>query len=632
MFSTGGSLVTTPDNPDPASDNFPNQKGFDQMQSFFVGVEGRPASNIRASVNFNVVGNVAQNPINEIFYENTARPLRVESEDREVVLTDNNRLRLYNAEIEWNAKQFNLKYFYRTGHFHWGYEGDFFGLYPEANYGPNLDIYNGEINGVEIEGKGQMDGFTAAVGPQLWWGANPTMLFKYTKEIKHWKVTGIYHRDFETDITIDPLTGVRELDANQVRSGVIPPWPTERATLVFEKDFGKVALKLGAIWGGRPLNGSSFQFAEDNPNFDPNNENSSKYIIYEDKINSDDNWGAKAKVIYEGGKFNWYAQAAVQGLVANGGVDQTRTFTGWKLKDNGSGNQSNFLTGFTYTTGDFQIAPNFLFQKPLAGPIPTTFEAPARPRNILSDPFSVRGNRETVGGELLLTYDPTPATWMYQWDNDRMEDAKFAMSAGFVYRHLPTIQDAAIGILGNGRTTFVFPGSAPAQDLWEMNLRMVSKLNPEFGIIGNFLFGNGQANGDDERTITRYGLDIRTIYKKMKVITIAKFNDWGPFDYHRDFNLTFPILEFQNCISLSAAAAVEKITNLHPLPGIIMEWRRMSSTISKTIFPLFKEAVLHEDIQSTRIHPVVQVHTATGRVTISDPSLQMVPKEFEIGT
>jgi hypothetical protein len=35
------------------------------------------------------------------------------------------------------------------------------------------------------------------------------------------------------------------------------------------------------------------------------------------------------------------------GLVANGGADQT-TFTGWKLKDSGSGNQTNFLTGFTF--------------------------------------------------------------------------------------------------------------------------------------------------------------------------------------------------------------------------------------------------------------------------------------------
>ena len=27
----------------------------------------------------------------------------------------------------------------------------------------------------------------------------------------------------------------------------------------------------------------------------------------------------------------------------------------------------------------------------------------------------------------------------------------------------------------------------------------------------------------------------------MKVQTQVKVNDWGPFDYHRDFNLTFPL-------------------------------------------------------------------------------------------
>ena len=30
------------------------------------------------------------------------------------------------------------------------------------------------------------------------------------------------------------------------------------------------------------------------------------------------------------------------------------------------------------------------------------------------------------------------------------------------------------------------------------------------------------------------------IYNKLKVTATAKFNDWGPFDYHRDFNLTYP--------------------------------------------------------------------------------------------
>ncbi len=530
MFSTGGSLLTTPETADPDADNYPNQTGFDHMQSYFVGVEGRPASNIRANVNFNIVGNVAENPINEIFYENVARPVKVETDDGEVVLTDNNRLRVYNAEVEWNAKHFNLNYFYRTGHFHWGYEGDFFGLYPEANYGPNLDLYNGEINGAEIEGKGLLSGLKAAIGPQLWWGANPTMLFKYTRNIARWKVTGIYHRDFDTNIDIDPSTGLRQLNPNQVRSGVIPPWATERATISVEKELtNEIAISLGGIWGGSPVNGIAYQDISDDGE------------VVVDRIRSSDNWGGKVKMTYAGGRFNWYGQASAMGLVANGGVDQTVTFTGWRLKDSGSGNMTNVLSGFTYSFGNFQLAPNFMWQRPLVDPMPNDVSAPGKLRNWISDPFAVRGgNRETMGFEMLMSFDPTPETWMYEWNNDRAEDAKFAMNLGFVYRKHYTAQDAHIGFLAN-RSFLIFPQSAPQEDLWEVHSRMVSKINNKTGIIANLFYGNGQANGDSERLITRYGGDLRMIHKSIKVQTHVRINDWGPFDYHRDFNLTYPV-------------------------------------------------------------------------------------------
>tara|TARA_R100001369_G_scaffold3117_3_gene10049 strand:+ start:11452 stop:14607 length:3156 start_codon:yes stop_codon:yes gene_type:complete len=531
-FSTGGSLITTPDTPDPdATDVYPNQLGFDHMQSYFIGIEGNPAPNVRAEVNFNVVGNVAQNPIDEIFYENRSRPVTVNSDNGDVILGDVNRVNVYQAEFEWSAKDFDLRGFYRTGHYHWQYEGDFFGLYPEANYGPNLDIYGGEILGLEIDGKGDLEGLKAAFGPQLWWGANPTALLKYQRKIGNYEVTGIYHRDLETEIQLDE-NGRRFLDPNQVRSGIIPPFPTERATIAVEREIGKFDVTLGAIWGGSPLNGTTFQNVTGS---------SGNYTVFDDKISGKDNWGGKAKITYQGGRFNMYAQTAIMGLVAGGGFDATQTFTGWRLKDSGSGNMSNFLTGFTYSFGNIQIAPNFMYQKPLVDPMPNDVNAPGRLRNVIDDPFAVRGgNRETTAGEILFTYDPTPGTWMYQWDNDRSEDAEFAMNLGFVFRHLPTTQDAHIGFLAN-RTFFAFPESAPAEDLWEIHSRMVSKLGPDLGIIGNFYYGNGQGNGDSDRLIKRFGGDIRMIYNKMKIETHVKVNDWGPFDYHRDFNLTFPM-------------------------------------------------------------------------------------------
>ncbi len=527
-FNTGGSLLTTESLEDPTGQVYPNKTGFDHMQSYYVGVQGQPSANMRAEVNFNILGNIAGNPIDDIFYENVGRPIAVSTPNGGVTLTDNNRLRVYNASFEWNAEDFEMRGFYRTGHYHWGDEGDFFGLYPESNYGPNLDIYNGEILGIEVDGKGALEGLKAAFGPQLWWGANPAVLLKYRRNFGHYNITGIYHEDIANNT-----------DAQT--SGFIPIPKTRRVTFAIERKGEHFGLQLGAIWGGYPLNGRTYQDVKYQNGF-------SSVVI--DRIKAKDNWGGKAKITFQKGGFNWYAQSAVMGLVANGGFDQTKTFTGWKLKDTGSGNQSNFLTGFAYNTGKFEIAPNFLWQKPLVAAMPNDIGAPGRLRNIQDDPFAVRGNRETTAGELLLTFDPTPGTWMYEWDNDRAEDAKFAMNLGFVYRHLPTTQDAWIGFLAN-RTSFAFPNSAPAEDLWEVNSRIVSKISPEFGFIANLYYGNGQSNGSDARLITRAGGDVRMVYNKMKVTAMAKFNDWGPFDYHRDFNLTYPaqfMLDFSTSV------------------------------------------------------------------------------------
>ncbi|MFK7969687.1 MAG: glycoside hydrolase family 2 TIM barrel-domain containing protein [Bacteroidia bacterium] len=566
-YSTGGSLISTPEDPEPNVVQYPNQLGFDHMQSFFVGVEAAPTAGIRANVSFSVLGNVAQNPINEIFYENRGRIVNVDTDQGEVPVRSINRIQLYQADFSWNDKWFDLKGFYRTGHYHWGYEGDFFGLYPEANYGPNIDLYNGEAPfGFEVAGKRELNGLKVAFGPELWWGANPAILLKYSRTVAGIDLTGIFHEDIDSR-------------GAAVSSIAVPQPVTRRATIHAKKKIGKLGIEVGGIWGGSPLVGRGFQRVDETE--------TGNLAIYQDYIQNSDTWGGKAKMTFSSGRINAYLQGAARGLVAFGGADQTQTFTGWRLRDAGMGNVTNAFGGFTYTAGKFQIAPNFQWQKPLVGPIPASALAPGRPRNILDDPFIVRdGNRETMGGELLITYDPTPATWMYEWDNDMAEDAKFAFSLGFVYRHLPTIQDAAVGILGNGRTTFAFAGSAPAQDLWEVYTRIVSKVNPEFGVIANLYGGIGQGNGDMKRPdgtqvdfIERFGGDVRLIYKNIKLMSMVKVNDWGPFDYHRDFNLTYPL---QLTADLSISAEKQSWFNLpNTKLGIQYIWRSLDQSSNR---------------------------------------------------
>ncbi|XP_059778117.1 DNA polymerase theta [Balaenoptera ricei] len=76
--------------------------------------------------------------------------------------------------------------------------------------------------------------------------------------------------------------------------------------------------------------------------------------------------------------------------------------------------------------------------------------------------------------------------------------------------------------------------------------------------------------------------------------------------------------------------ALNKLRTLHPLPGLILEWRRITNAITKVVFPLQREKRLNPFLGMERIYPVSQSHTATGRITFIEPNIQNVPRDFEI--
>jgi hypothetical protein len=508
---TGGRRVSTPDRPVAGGGAYPSFRGADRLESFYMEVEAQPAGNVRGTLSLNVLGHVPENPIDEIFYENRGRTVTVRTPGAPVELPGLERVKVHQASVSWQHSAFDAEGFYRTGHYHWGYEGDFFGLYQEANYGPNIDMYNGDAPlGVELTGKGKLDGLKLAAGPQLWWGANPAALVKARRRLGPLTATLVYQEDLDNQ-------------GSAVSTMAIPLPPTRKATLHLEATRGSLGLEAGAIWSGANKVDETFQVMEG-------------AVAMVDRVKATDALGAKARLTWRHGRVNAYAQGALMGVVAAGGPTAIQTYTGWHLKDTGSGNQVNALTGFTWGTGNLQVGPNLLWQKPIVGPMPAGMA-----RNVLADPFAVRANRETLAGEVLLTWDPTPATWFYAWNNDEMEDAPLAISAGVIYRHQPTTQDGSIGFLSDGSTTFAFTSAPPARDLWEAHARIVAKSTPGRGMIATLYAGTGEPNGNDPRVVHRYGAEARILLKETKLVLGAKLNDWGPYDYHRDFNLTFPV-------------------------------------------------------------------------------------------
>lgn len=519
-ISTGGNMVHTPESPDPSSSAYPSFRGFDHMESYYASIEAKPSDNVLGTLTLNYIGHVAENPIDEIFYENRSRVQTVLTDGAPMNLEGIQRVKVYGASVSWADRWFNLEGFYRTGHYHWGYYGDFFGLYREANYGPNIDVYNAEAPlGFEFTGKKDLSGLSIAFGPELWWGANPALLIKYQRQVGPFTATTVIQKDIDEQ-------------GKAVTSSAIPLPSTRKATIHLETQKYGVNIELGGIWSGDNKVGEAYQYVEGEPG---------NYTVYQDYIEAADAFGAKFKLEGKFNRVNWYLQGAHMGLVADAGPDATQTFTGWWLKDSGIGNQRNLLTGLSTRFGNLEVSPNFIWQKPLEGPMPANVPQPGHPRNVIDDPFAVRANREMTAGEIVLTYDPTPATWMYHWDSDIREDAKLAATFGFIYKHFPTTQDVSLGFLSDGRTIFAFPNATPARDIKEIYVRIISKLKPGFGLIANLYAGDGEPNGDDQRLINRYGADIRLISGTTKLQTAIKLNDWGPYDYHRDFNLTYPI-------------------------------------------------------------------------------------------
>ncbi len=513
---------------------------FDHTESFFVDVAVQPTPRASGRVSFNILGNVAGNRLDRIFYETRGVVDPVPGTETKLTpaeaaeALERDRLAVYRAEFSIDQPDYTIDGYYRTGHYHWGDEGDFFGLYPEANYGPNLDRYNGEAPfGVVVAGKGSVEGIKVAFGPQLYWGANPAVIAKYRLSLGTLTLTAMHQEDIAAG-------------SNITTSSAVPEPAARKSTLHLQTNLGKLQLGLGGIFSSPQKVGEPFIWTRETAV----GYLGSGYDVLNDKVRWADTFGGKAKLVYDDGAFRFYAQGAARGLVANGGPDSTITLTRWSLKESGRGNQVNGLGGLTVQFGDVQLGPNFLYQKPLIGPLPNIadrVDGPNRvyykgikPRNFLDDPFAVLDNRETIAGELLVVYDPTPGSWYGSWDREAREDAGFAGSVDFVYRHQPTPRDSNVGFLADG-TPFGFGASPPAHDTWDLTGTWVANPAPLWNLSGSLFFGQGQSRGEDARLFTHYGGSLRLLHDTALFTTSLTFDDWGPYDYHRDFNLTYPI-------------------------------------------------------------------------------------------
>ncbi|MES2640608.1 MAG: hypothetical protein V4850_14030 [Myxococcota bacterium] len=534
---------------------------FDHQESAVLDLGVRPAPGLDAHVAVSVLGNVATNVIDEISYETRGRALMQAGPDG-LDLSAMDRVRIYQAGATWDMPAFRLAAYHRTGHSHWGDKGDLFGLYREANYGDAIDIYDATApSGIEFEGKQALEGLAFAFGPQVYWGANPTAIARYQLTTGALAWTVMHQEDIAAQAEITTSTAV--------------PQPVGRkSTLVLEGGRGPFTFDLGGVVAGSERIGDTFQSVV--PAGKGESYADSGQHLLQDEVRWYDTLGGKARVSVEVGRVHGYVLGTYRGLVADTGPEQTTEITGWGLKDHGVGNVGGALLGVAVDVGSFQIAPNLLVQRPIVGALPVIasgwdgatgwYTPQITPRNIVDDPFAVRENRETVAGELLLVFDPTPSTPFgkdaLQGDalqGDAQEDASFAASLDLIYRHHRTARDASVGLTAEGDLV-TFAASPPAADVWDATFRVVSSPGREVLILGSIYAGQSQSTGDDARLVTRFGADATVWWRATALQVVGRVNDYGLYDYYQTFNLTYPL---QGSVDLSTGLSGFRL----PFPG-----------------------------------------------------------------
>jgi beta-galactosidase len=518
---------------------------FDHTESVFVDFTMQPTPKVTGRVSVSLVGNASQNRLDPLYWENrTPRSVTAGAPPPTgapaVTSPSIDHVSIYGAEIEADLPAVGVEAYYRVGHEHWGYQGDFFGLYREAYYGPSIDIYHANAPiGMVLTGKHALSDFKVAFGPEIYWGANPTVLGKWSHRFGPVALTAMHQEDVaERTGAATSSTGYEPL--------------TRRSTLQANVPFGRYILDVGGIFAAPQRVGRPYTFTSKSAG---DGYLDSGHDVYTGEVAWADTLGGRARLAFDGGFARWYVEGGYRGLVADGGTDQTITWTGWSMKSSGRGNQVHGLAGVLLTFGSLQVAPNALYQRPLVGPNPAiedrfdpstdTYFAGVRPRDALNDPFAVLDNRETVGGELLLVWDPTPATWYWSWDRDRREDAPFAASLDTVYRHQPTSRDATLIILADG-SQVPSPAAPPAHDVWQSTLAWSAAVSQHLRLSGTLYAGQDQAGAGDPRLVTRYGGTLQLLSDGLSFGTTVRVRDWGPYDYHRDFNLTYPIQWYGN--------------------------------------------------------------------------------------
>lgn len=514
------------------SENGENGLVFTDGQMMNLDFAFQPTNNLTGEFTLNIQANVPESNF-EFRYGDRGIPITVKTFDGDSVVTSagsseslegRERIEIYDFNATYEADDFTLETFYHVPRYHWGDKGDFFGLLRETTDMEGQDIWNSKAPyGVEYRGKDSMKGLTVVFGPEIYWGANPKAMVKYDFVMSDINLTFIHSEDIAQRESSSSATEATNKQSRQT-------------TLFAKKHLTEdIILEVGGLYSSGEKVGETYDRVEGND-------------IVVDKIEDKDTLGIKAKVSFDVFSSKAYMALNYAGLVADSG--DTVTENGTELPYSNLGNKKEIEGGILIPLGDYTIYPRFLVRENIVDANPqidpvttgTTLSPGINARDFDSDPFAVLGNREAKSAEIILTYDPTFATYFYDWNADVTEDAPLAYNLGLTYTQYDTITDSDRFFFEEANTNASFGKGLDAEDVYLIKSKIY--LNP--GKSAKYIFdiqrGKQQSTGKpDEESVVFTSFQAKAVIDSKHIISASYKKDaFGPYDFYRQFNLTYP--------------------------------------------------------------------------------------------
>jgi outer membrane protein OmpA-like peptidoglycan-associated protein len=444
-------------------------------------------------------------------------------------------VKMVTGELKYlGGERFTARYFSGIGHYHWGYEGDMFNLFPETYIPNTYRRVSGESvpEGGEIKIKGKTNSFTVLSGPRLVWGGGASTLAKYNFKSGLFDSAFIYKNEkidwAEKDKDKHKHTG--ELST---KTNIISGFPLQAGLIYQSFGTGDEYSYIEEVASGTGYAGSEYIMKKGETDF-------LDTLAIKMKVNTN----KCAPLINEGAITYTHA-----GLLAGNKNEVTLQL-------------DKKLSSLFYTTGIFT------YRQPLVGPMPYLHEGTdenpgpvwSTPRG-KDEPFWVNNdNREATICSLFLTYDPTPGSWFYKWQPNVLqewnlnheEDARFAFALGYTLSYLPTTTDLQTYVDESGESVWEPSAThgrwATKKPLSFMTLLSKVNLPKDYKFLISLRAGEELSDGIFSYTLNQKeckpitGL-LSTTVSLAKNPYLAAFTYqqgvWGPEDWHRTYGQTF---------------------------------------------------------------------------------------------